>query len=86
MADHKTWMRQGLGNSYMCSTDPSIVDLQALNSALGSDMLWWATALPEDRLKTMIDNCLVLGLYELKIEPESERQPEKGWFDPSCPE
>lgn len=86
MADHKSWVRQGLGASYMCSTDPSIFDLQALNSALGSDMLWWAIALPQDRLETMIDNCLVLGLYELKAEPESDRQPSEGCFDHPCPD
>lgn len=76
IADHKSWTRQSQGATYVCSTDPSILDLRALNSALGSDMLWWASALPEDRLKIMIDNCLILALYQ--VEPESNEQPAQG--------
>lgn len=76
MADHKSWTRQTQGATYMCSTDPSILDLTALNNALGSDMLWWARALPEDRLKIMIDNCLILALY--RVEPELNKPLSQG--------
>ncbi|KUI53045.1 hypothetical protein VP1G_10539 [Cytospora mali] len=30
------------GKTYLCSTDLSCLQLDALNAALGSDMLWWA--------------------------------------------
>lgn len=66
MVASKNWTLQGAGiadTTYLCSTDPEILDLNALNTALGSDMLWWATALPEERLKVLVDNCLIFGLY-----------------------
>lgn len=68
MADHKSWTLQNNGTTYLCSTDPSYLDLKALNAALGSDMLWWASELPEDRLRTMIDNCIILALYQVESE------------------
>ncbi|KUI69295.1 hypothetical protein VM1G_05002 [Cytospora mali] len=64
------------GKTYVCSTDPSFLQLDALNEALGSDMLWWAMALPEDRLKTMVENCMVLGLYLIETETSSQQPQE----------
>lgn len=62
-SQYKSWSQTGPdGTAYLCSTDPELIDLGALNAALGSDMLWWANALAEDRLKKMVDNCLILGL------------------------
>lgn len=61
-----TWTHESANLTYICSTDPSRLDLGALNAALGSDMLWWAKALPEDRLQAMVNNCLVFGLYLVK--------------------
>lgn len=65
MASPKSWTYHGVDATYLCSADPSILDLQALNAALGSDMLWWANALPADSLQTMVDNCLILALYHI---------------------
>ncbi|KAF3761453.1 hypothetical protein M406DRAFT_266713 [Cryphonectria parasitica EP155] len=67
MAGPHSWTHHGVDATYMCSTDSTILDLQALNAALGSDMLWWATALSEDRLKTMVDNCLVFAVYHVQV-------------------
>lgn len=75
--DCKTWTYgDGAARTYLCSTDPGLLQLDALNAALGSDLLWWAKALPEDRLQTLVNNCLVIGLYSL--EPENSGQPIKG--------
>lgn len=75
--EHKTWTYgDGAARTYLCSTDPGLLQLDALNAALGSDMLWWAKALPEDRLQTLVNNCLIIGLYSL--EPENSGQPIKG--------
>lgn len=73
MADDKSWMQQCAGNTYICSTNPNILDLHALNNALGSDMLWWASTLPEDRLKVMANNCLILALYQVEPEPSGQQ-------------
>lgn len=75
--EHKTWTYgDGAARTYLCSTDPGLLQLDALNAALGSDMLWWATALPEDRLQTLVNSCMIIGLYSL--EPENSGQPIKG--------
>lgn len=66
MEEPKTWTLEAANLKCVCSTDPSRLDLGALNAALGSDLLWWADALPKDRLKTMVDNCLIFGLYLAK--------------------
>lgn len=75
--EYKTWTYgDGAARTYLCSTDPGLLQLNALNAALGSDLLWWAKALPEDRLQTLVNNCLIIGLYSL--EPENSGQPIKG--------
>lgn len=70
--EYKNWVRQGT-ETYLCSTNPDLLDLNALNEALGSDMLWWTTALSEEQLKKVVDSCLMIGLYV--INPESPSQP-----------
>ncbi|KAI3392250.1 hypothetical protein diail_5938 [Diaporthe ilicicola] len=72
--DHKTWTYgDGAGQTYLCSTDPGLLQLDALNAALGSDMLWWAKALSEERLQTLVDNCMIIGLYSLKPEESDQK-------------
>lgn len=67
----KTWHRDVAGVRYVCSTDPKHVQLDALNSALGSDMLWWAHPLPEATLKRMVEHSLCFGLYVQHPDPAS---------------
>jgi hypothetical protein len=59
----KTWWREVGNDRYMCSTDPDHIQLDKLNTALGSDMLWWAKPLPEDDLKILVNHSLCVGLY-----------------------
>jgi GNAT superfamily N-acetyltransferase len=59
MAPHKTWTRDG----FLISTDPSLIPLNAVNDAFASDMIYWATRLPEDVLREMIDKSVCFGLY-----------------------
>lgn len=68
MATNQSWDFLGQdGTKYMCSSDPSLLDLRAFNAALDSDILWWATILPDDRLQTMVNNSLILAVY--LVEP-----------------
>lgn len=69
------WTHESADLTYVCSTDPNRLDLDALNAALGSDLLWWANSLPEDRLKTMVDNCLIFGLYLAKSASQGKYLP-----------
>lgn len=55
----KEWRRE----SFLVSTDVSLIDMEALNSALASDSMPWAVGLPEDLLLTALRSSLCLGLY-----------------------
>ena len=80
----RSWTHQDEdARTYLCSTEPSLIQLDTLNAALGSDMLWWAKALPGDRLRTMAENCLILGLY--LVESETQGQPGQGSYPPLGP-
>ena len=48
---------------YTLSTDPSLLDLAALNAAFASDMLYWAKPLPLDHLRLCVEQSLCFGLY-----------------------
>lgn len=54
---------------FLLSTDPSLVDIKAVNKAFASDAMPWAAELPEDLLRTAINSCLCLGLYH---QPKTE--------------
>ncbi|KAJ9151383.1 hypothetical protein NKR23_g3080 [Pleurostoma richardsiae] len=71
--DIRSWYRQVGDTTYLCSSDPALLQLDAFNAALGSEMLWWARSLSEDSLKKIVDSCLLIALYALK--PESPTQP-----------
>lgn len=53
------WVRDG----YIISTDPSLIDISALNAAFESDQLPWARALPEEEMKTLLEKSVCFGLY-----------------------
>lgn len=55
----KEWRR----GDFLVSTDVSLIDMEAVNSAFASDSMPWAVGLPEDVLRTAINSSLCLGLY-----------------------
>ncbi|EEY21759.1 conserved hypothetical protein [Verticillium alfalfae VaMs.102] len=57
----RSWYRDG----YMVSTNRSLVQLDALNAALDSDVLWWSQALPEEALRKMVNHSLCIAVYAL---------------------
>jgi hypothetical protein len=62
----RTWTRQlpSDGNrTYTISTDPSLIQLDALDAAFRSDMLYWAQPLSPEALKLCVEQSLCLGLY-----------------------
>ncbi|CCC13498.1 hypothetical protein SMACR_07122 [Sordaria macrospora] len=71
----RTWTRE-VGNAiYIYSTDPSLVDLAALNAALASDTVWWGRGMPEESLKRMVEHSYNFGLYVTeKKEGDNEKE------------
>ncbi|KAL7622143.1 hypothetical protein AAE478_007645 [Parahypoxylon ruwenzoriense] len=63
----RNWYR----DEYLVSSDPLLIDLDAVNAALDSDLMWWARELPRDVMKKALHNSLCLGLYVL---PKSTSQ------------
>ncbi|TEA12340.1 hypothetical protein C8034_v006041 [Colletotrichum sidae] len=57
--------RQWYKDDYLISTDRSLLQLDAINDAFDSDLLWWAKRVPDEVLRTMVDNSLCLGVYKL---------------------
>ncbi|KAF1965074.1 putative GNAT family N-acetyltransferase [Bimuria novae-zelandiae CBS 107.79] len=58
---HRTWSK----DNYLISTDPALIPIPELNAAFASDMVYWATALPEDVMREMLNNSLCFGVYAL---------------------
>ncbi|KAK3401976.1 acyl-CoA N-acyltransferase [Sordaria brevicollis] len=68
----RTWTREVGNTIYTYSTDPSLVDLTALNAALASDTVWWGRDMPEEALKRMVEHSFNFGLYvREKVESEN---------------
>lgn len=59
------WHRDG----FFISTDPSLVDLQAVNKALESEQLPWAKALSEEELQALLQHSVWFGVYSATAEP-----------------
>ncbi|KAK3316200.1 hypothetical protein B0H66DRAFT_625112 [Apodospora peruviana] len=55
---------------YAMSTDKTRIDLAALDDAFGSDLVWWAKRLPDDELKTMVEQSFCVGLYWVRDDRE----------------
>ncbi|KAK3692322.1 hypothetical protein B0T22DRAFT_10349 [Podospora appendiculata] len=62
----KSWTRQDGQVTYLCSTDPKQIQLDAYNAALESDLLWWAKRLGDDVIRRTVENSLCFGLYMLE--------------------
>ncbi|KAK5625996.1 hypothetical protein RRF57_001712 [Xylaria bambusicola] len=63
----KNWYR----DEFLLSTERSLLQVDAIHEAMGSEVMWWAQAIPKDALLEALRNSLSFGLYEL---PESTSQ------------
>jgi hypothetical protein len=70
----QTWTRQVAGTTYAVSTDPSLVQLDVLNAAFASDMLYWAKPLAPEVLQLCVEQSLCFGLYAQGEEGQTSRQ------------
>ncbi|KXX76960.1 DNA ligase [Madurella mycetomatis] len=59
----RAWTCQVDDLTYTCSTDPRLIQLDAVNAAFSSDMVYWAKPLAPKALKRCIEMSLCFGLY-----------------------
>lgn len=57
---HQRWER----GTYSISTDPSLLDLNAINNVFDSDWMYWTIRLPIAELKQAIASSFCFGVYE----------------------
>jgi GNAT superfamily N-acetyltransferase len=70
----RTWNRVVDNTTYTCSTDTALIQLDALNSAFASDLIWWAKPLSATDLFKTVHNSLCFGVYAGTDEtPPSEK-------------
>ncbi|KAJ2896936.1 putative GNAT family N-acetyltransferase [Zalerion maritima] len=50
-------------DNYVVSSDREHVQLDALNDAFGSDIIWWADRYPEDVLRKLVDTSMCFGVF-----------------------
>ncbi len=61
--DLRTWTKQHGDTIYTCSTDPKLIQVDAFNAALGSDLIWWARSLDPEAARQCVENSLCWGIY-----------------------
>lgn len=59
----RTWTRRVGDLTYTVSTDPRLIQLDAVNAAFASDMVYWAQPLAPETLRRCIEQSLCFGLY-----------------------
>ncbi|KAL2069696.1 hypothetical protein VTL71DRAFT_14375 [Oculimacula yallundae] len=52
-------------SNFLFSTNPILIQPAAVNAAFATDYIHWAKPMEEDLLRTMLDNSLCIGVYEL---------------------
>ncbi|KAL3480841.1 hypothetical protein BJX99DRAFT_205256 [Aspergillus californicus] len=60
------WTKQSQSNSFLISTDRSLLSIPALNAAFASDYMYWLKAYPEEILQGIIDSSFCLGLHKVQ--------------------
>lgn len=58
-----TWTRRVGDLTYTCSTDRRLVQLDAINAAFASDMLYWARPMEPEVLRRCVQHSMCFGLY-----------------------
>lgn len=82
---HRTWSH----NTYLISTDPSLLPIADLNAVFATDLVYWANPLPSAVMRETLSNSLCFGLYDTSTapplpssdpaqSPENEKEKEKG--------
>ena len=68
----RTWAR----DSYLISTDHSLIPIADLNAVFATKLVYWADPLPEDVMRETLENSLCFGLYDTKIQTNDNEETE----------
>lgn len=68
----KQWTKQTNNQSFLISTDNSLLSITAINAALASDAIYWASPFPEEILQGVVNNSFCYGLYTTTSPSASE--------------
>ncbi|OJJ54264.1 hypothetical protein ASPSYDRAFT_161087 [Aspergillus sydowii CBS 593.65] len=60
----KQWTKQTDNQTFLISTDNSLLSIPAINAALASDAIYWASPFPEKILQGIVNNSFCYGLYK----------------------
>lgn len=60
----KQWTKQTDNQTFLISTDNSLLSIPAINAALASDAIYWASPFPEEILQGIVNNSFCYGLYK----------------------
>jgi GNAT superfamily N-acetyltransferase len=67
----KAWTKTTNNQSFLISTDRTLLSINAINAAFASEHMYWARAYPEDILQGIIKNSFCWGLYKLATSSPS---------------
>lgn len=67
-----TKVHQWTRDSFLISTDPSLLDPKAINEAFASDALGWAIPLPDAEMTLMLKQSVCLAVYDTTIKNDSK--------------
>lgn len=63
-------------DSYLISTDPSLIPIADLNAVFATELVYWANPLPEDVMRETLKNSLCFGLYDTKVPTNDDEDTE----------
>ncbi|KAK4141098.1 uncharacterized protein C8A04DRAFT_14362 [Dichotomopilus funicola] len=62
--DHSTTTKGNTTVTYTISTDPALIQPEAVQAAFATDMIYWARPFDEEELRVCLRTSLCLGLYQ----------------------
>lgn len=69
-SEPRNWTKDG----FLISTDKSLISVKALNAVFAQEFLYWAAAMPDEVLQTMVDASFCFGLYKIRQEGDTVAQ------------
>ncbi|KAF3048277.1 hypothetical protein E8E12_011610 [Didymella heteroderae] len=62
----RTWKH----DTYLISTDSSMIPISELNAVFATDLVYWADPLPEEIMRETLNNSLCFGLYDIQTQAD----------------
>ncbi|PVH83333.1 hypothetical protein DL98DRAFT_454980 [Cadophora sp. DSE1049] len=65
----RTWTR----DSYLITTNSSLISVSDVNAAFSTKDMYWATPLPEEVMRAFLDHNLCFGVFAIPASPTTEQ-------------